>query len=222
MGPQASDSTASALAQKGLSHREGEVLFWVSQGKSNQEVGIILHISHRTVSKHLERIYIKLGVESRTAAVLQSLDIIHETDREAQMNSDFESKCILLVDDDSNVRGFLRTLLESEGYFCKEVENGALALDWLKTNRTDLVITDNKMPILGGLDFLERLSSMNIGFHPKIIVHSGNLTEEITKRALNIGAYAVLSKPCKVSELLTTIVQSLKSASPSTRRLFIE
>src|SRR5262252_74562 len=51
-----------------LTLREREVLFWLGQGKSNAEIGAILHISSSTVGKHLERIYPKLGVENRTAA----------------------------------------------------------------------------------------------------------------------------------------------------------
>ena len=52
-----------------LTAREAEVLHWVSQGKSNPEIGDILGIATATVNKHLERVYPKLGVENRTAAV---------------------------------------------------------------------------------------------------------------------------------------------------------
>ncbi len=44
------------------------MLTWVAQGKTNEEIGAILSISPRTVGKHLERIYEKLGVEIRTSA----------------------------------------------------------------------------------------------------------------------------------------------------------
>jgi DNA-binding CsgD family transcriptional regulator len=59
---------AEELAALGLSPRETEVLAWVAQGKTNPEIGSILGMSGRTVGKHLERIYQKLGVETRTAA----------------------------------------------------------------------------------------------------------------------------------------------------------
>ena len=52
-----------------LTPREREVLFWLARGKSNAEIAAILGIKPATVSKHLERIYPKLGVENRTAAV---------------------------------------------------------------------------------------------------------------------------------------------------------
>jgi len=51
-----------------LTSREREVLGWLACGKSNAEIAMILGISAATVSKHLEHIYPKLGVENRTAA----------------------------------------------------------------------------------------------------------------------------------------------------------
>ena len=60
----------------GLSHREAEVLLWVACGKTNIEIGTILGLSPRTVQKHLEHIYQKLGVENRTAAAARALKVI--------------------------------------------------------------------------------------------------------------------------------------------------
>lgn len=52
-----------------LTRREAEVLLWLARGKSNRDIAQILAISYRTIDKHLEQIYPKLGVETRTAAV---------------------------------------------------------------------------------------------------------------------------------------------------------
>ena len=60
----------------GLTRREAEVLDWIGKGKTSGEIGTILGRSGRTISKHLERIYRKLGVENRTAAAARCLDII--------------------------------------------------------------------------------------------------------------------------------------------------
>ncbi|POZ53919.1 response regulator transcription factor [Methylovulum psychrotolerans] len=57
----------------GLTFREAEILMWISRGKTNKEVGLILESSHRTVNKHLEHIYEKLGVTTRAAAVAMVL-----------------------------------------------------------------------------------------------------------------------------------------------------
>lgn len=51
-----------------LTHREAEVLMWIARGKSNRDVAEILNLSPRTVNKHLEQVYTKLGVENRTSA----------------------------------------------------------------------------------------------------------------------------------------------------------
>lgn len=55
-------------ARSGLTHREAEVLLWVSYGKTNRTISEILGISPRTVNKHLEQIFKKLGVETRAGA----------------------------------------------------------------------------------------------------------------------------------------------------------
>ena len=69
---------SSLIEERGLTPREVEVLEWVARGKTNNEIGLILDISPRTASKHLEHIYTKLGVESRTAAVVQFLGMIQQ------------------------------------------------------------------------------------------------------------------------------------------------
>ena len=62
------DAPAEFSSELGLTTREGEVLSWLSKGKTNRDIAQILGLSPRTVDKHLEQIYSKLGVENRTAA----------------------------------------------------------------------------------------------------------------------------------------------------------
>jgi DNA-binding CsgD family transcriptional regulator len=57
-----------------LTAREREVLHWVATGKTDREIAALLGCSHRTVQKHLEHVYPKLGVETRTAAVMRALE----------------------------------------------------------------------------------------------------------------------------------------------------
>ncbi len=57
------------LAERhGLTSREAEVLFWISRGKQNRDISAILKISPRTVNKHLEQVFEKMGVENRASA----------------------------------------------------------------------------------------------------------------------------------------------------------
>jgi DNA-binding NarL/FixJ family response regulator len=62
-------SDQAVLKQKlAVTEREAEVLLWIARGKSNRDIAEILSLSPRTVNKHLEQIYAKLGVENRTSA----------------------------------------------------------------------------------------------------------------------------------------------------------
>ncbi len=62
----------------GLTLRESEVLYWVAKGKTNRDIGDILGSSPATVKKHLERVYEKLGVETRTAAASLAMHKVRE------------------------------------------------------------------------------------------------------------------------------------------------
>ena len=67
------------LQTLGLTERESEVLHWLAEGKSNPEIGIILCASPRTIGKHVEHIFQKLGVETRTAALLYVVEKLTRT-----------------------------------------------------------------------------------------------------------------------------------------------
>ncbi|MEM5584520.1 DNA-binding response regulator [Roseibium sp. AS2] len=59
-----------------LTQREAEVLIWIAKGKSNKDIGEILGLSPRTVNKHLEQIFVKLGVENRASAAVRAAEVI--------------------------------------------------------------------------------------------------------------------------------------------------
>lgn len=67
------------LESMGLTPREAEILFWVTQGKTNPETGEIVGVHLSTVKKHLESIFQKLGVETRTAAATTALEHLAKT-----------------------------------------------------------------------------------------------------------------------------------------------
>ena len=70
-----------ALAYMGLTRREADVLTWVSRGKTNLEIAVILEISGRTAQKHLEHVFQKLGVESRTSAAACAWEAMKNSNR---------------------------------------------------------------------------------------------------------------------------------------------
>jgi DNA-binding CsgD family transcriptional regulator len=70
---QAMGADPARFARLGLSSREGQVLSWIAEGKTTPEIGTILGLSRRTVQTYLERVFGKLGVETRAAAVARAL-----------------------------------------------------------------------------------------------------------------------------------------------------
>ncbi len=117
---------------------------------------------------------------------------------------------ILIVDDHDLSRHAIQAVLEFHGYHCQEVEDGMAALTWLDHNQVDLVITDNTMPGLGGLELLEHLRTTTKFHVLPVIMLSGNLTEAEKAKAYSHEAFAILDKPCDFSELRTTIARALK------------
>lgn len=73
---QKSNVTSAIFRHTDLTLRETEVLSWIAKGKTNQDIAEILSLSLRTVKKHIENIFKKLGVENRTAAVLRAQDLL--------------------------------------------------------------------------------------------------------------------------------------------------
>jgi DNA-binding response OmpR family regulator/DNA-binding CsgD family transcriptional regulator len=74
----ASEEAAALLRQCfTLTSRETEVLLWVARGKSNKDISVVLNISPRTVNKHLEQVFQKLGVENRASAAAITIQLLH-------------------------------------------------------------------------------------------------------------------------------------------------
>ena len=69
---------AELLAHLGLSQRETQILGWIVRGKSNPEIATILNISVRTIHKHVEHVYLKLGVENRHAAIVRAMQALRD------------------------------------------------------------------------------------------------------------------------------------------------
>lgn len=120
-------------------------------------------------------------------------------------------KRILLADDSAMARMFIRQCLEIAGLDdidYVEVENGKEALDAIRNEPVDLVVTDLTMPVMDGTDFMKRkAASPKLTDLPVIVITSANNPAK-EKELISLGALAVLKKPvtpaliCKVLEEL--------------------
>ena len=124
--------------------------------------------------------------------------------------TEHRKKRILIIDDEPAVRRTVRAALESAGYECAESENGAAGLAWLEENQADLIIVDYHMPVMSGLRLLERIHGKHNGKALPIIMLSGVLKEKDKQKALELGAFAVVDKPCNFRELVHTVGEAIE------------
>jgi CheY-like chemotaxis protein len=105
---------------------------------------------------------------------------------------------VLVVDDESDMRFLLRMVLEPEGFEVVEAHHGAVALELVKEEQPDLVVTDLMMPVMNGRELIERLRADAQTAGIPIIVLSANASTPVA------GADAALSKPFDIDALLDT------------------
>jgi two-component system sensor histidine kinase EvgS len=125
------------------------------------------------------------------------------------------SKNTLIIDDDEMSRGLLRMVLEYDGCQCIEAENGAIGLSILETQSIDVIILDNVMPVMTGLEFLNRLQHRTQKPRVPVIMVTGLLNAEIREKATRLGTYAIIGKPYDFGELRSMVAQLCPSPESS-------
>jgi two-component system chemotaxis response regulator CheY len=115
---------------------------------------------------------------------------------------------ILLVDDATLVRVQVRRALERLGYAVVEAGDGAEALIKLEQfPDTQLIVCDIHMPIMNGIELLERLQARNIT--TAVVVLTAEAEPEVIRRAKALGAKAWLVKPLRVDLLIATVTKAV-------------
>lgn len=106
---------------------------------------------------------------------------------------------ILVVDDEAGVRETLFEMIKSLGYQVMVAENGVDALDRIKTEKVDLIITDLSMPQMNGLELIVNSKRISPNIPIAVISAFGNV--ENTTYALTRGAFSFIAKPFKMSQI---------------------
>src|SRR5688572_21439728 len=114
---------------------------------------------------------------------------------------------ILVVDDERVIREILSEFLSLEGYVVRTVEDGVEALKELQRRSYNLVISDLKMPMMGGLELIERITALQIPVLTVIMTGFG--TVETAIEAMKQGAYDYILKPFKVEEVVHIVQRGL-------------
>jgi DNA-binding NtrC family response regulator len=106
---------------------------------------------------------------------------------------------ILVVDDEEMMRSLLEKILSREGYQIKTAEDGVAALEVLKTEKIDLIISDMKMPRMNGFELLKIVKEEHPGIGVIIMTAYGDTYT--VKDALLLGADEYVTKPFKSYEI---------------------
>ncbi|WP_447962712.1 response regulator [Nitrospira sp. Ecomares 2.1] len=114
-------------------------------------------------------------------------------------------KTVMIVDDEEDFRLLLRDRLVRLGLTCVEAGNGEEAKVQLKKNHVDMVVTDFRMPKMDGLELIEWLQQNHRDL--PIIFVSGDISVPIRQKAEQAGVYAILEKPCSLSDLSLKVVE---------------
>jgi two-component system response regulator AtoC len=110
---------------------------------------------------------------------------------------------ILVVDDEENIRLVLRTLLKKHGFEVEVADSGEAALALLDAFDPDVILTDVRMPRMGGMDLLATLKAKQ---HPAtVIVMSAYGNVDLAIEAMKAGAYDYVSKPFKPDEIVLVL-----------------
>ncbi|HSB80732.1 MAG TPA: sigma-54 dependent transcriptional regulator, partial [Candidatus Methylomirabilis sp.] len=115
---------------------------------------------------------------------------------------------ILIVDDEEQMRDLLVKVLEKNGFQVAVCGGGGEALAFLEKEPMDLVVTDVRMPGMGGMEALRAIKELNPEIVVIIMTAFGSIDQAV--QAVKDGAYDYINKPFKIDEMLLTIEKALE------------
>ncbi|RII26728.1 MAG: response regulator [Geobacter sp.] len=119
-----------------------------------------------------------------------------------------DQKRILVVDDEENARIGLSRLLVKEGFVVDSVSNGYEALNYLRQQDVNLIVTDINMPEMNGINFLKELNRSFPKSNVIMVTAYGGVESYI--EAMNLGAFEYINKPVKMDELKSILKKIFK------------
>jgi two-component system, LuxR family, response regulator FixJ len=120
---------------------------------------------------------------------------------------------VYVVDDDADVLGSLRFLLETDGFEVRTFRSGTSLLNAVRPTGVDCFVIDYKMPDMNGIDLAGRLRNRDIA--APVILITGYPDENISVRAASAGVRHVLLKPLLDDSLVTRIRGAIQEARPA-------
>jgi DNA-binding NtrC family response regulator len=123
---------------------------------------------------------------------------------------------ILVADDELGVRRLFVYVLKKAGYDVDVVDDGQAAWEALAKKNYDLLVTDNNMPRLSGLDLIKKLRTSHVAI--PVIMASGTFYTEAIEANESVSFVTLLSKPVSISTLLSHVSRLLNSTAKKQKR----
>ncbi|HMQ01305.1 MAG TPA: response regulator [Cyclobacteriaceae bacterium] len=114
-------------------------------------------------------------------------------------------KEILLVEDTAHLAEEIASVLQLEGYKVTVANSGMQALSFLVDHKPDLIISDILMPGMDGFELITKIRQNKLFTLTPVIILSARASAEDKKRGEMVGANRFITKPCKISELISAI-----------------
>jgi two-component system CheB/CheR fusion protein len=121
------------------------------------------------------------------------------------------AQTVFIVDDDPEVRAAMRDIVERQGYRAEVFADGMSFLKACPPDGVGCILLDARMPGLGGLDLIKRVTDMQLPLPIIMITAYGDIAMAVT--AMKAGAFDFLQKPVRRNELLTSIREALSYAN---------
>ncbi len=117
-----------------------------------------------------------------------------------------EKKTILVVDDEPEIRSVTQFFLRERGFNVVEAADGKIAHDYLKKHRVDLVLTDQRMPNMSGIELAQHILT---GEHPVPVIIVTGFSDIPEEYAHDLGVKQILKKPLDMDVLVAAIRRHL-------------
>ena len=115
---------------------------------------------------------------------------------------------VLVIDDEPDIVEFMIEELQYRGLECLTASNGKEALDIIRAEKPNVIISDYLMPKLNGIELLKFLNDLNI--QTPVIWLSGNADPETFREAWRMGVYDFFKKPFKVDEVVNLVLAAIE------------
>lgn len=144
-------------------------------------------------------------IEMASATADRDVSMPPETEGSQVERASFEGSQVLVVDDNPDLRAYVSSVLQRQGYKVRTAEQGAAGLEMASRYRPDLIVTDLMMPGVSGLEMIERIRKDADLQGTPVILLTAKVDDETRLEGVEQGADAYLSKPFNDRELLAEV-----------------